>query len=59
MYLSNIRIENYRLLKDVDVSFDRELTLFVGKNNTGKTSVRHWSLKIMIFPFLLSGKAFF
>ena len=39
MYLSKIHIENYRLLKNVDVVFDRNLTLFVGKNNTGKTSV--------------------
>lgn len=39
MYLSKIHIENYRLLKNVDVIFDRDLTLFVGKNNTGKTSV--------------------
>ena len=39
MYLSKIHIENYRLLKNVDVFFDRDLTLFVGKNNTGKTSV--------------------
>lgn len=39
MYLSKLHIENFRLLKNVDVTFDRDLTLFVGKNNTGKTSV--------------------
>ena len=39
MYLSKLHIENFRLLKNVDVAFDRDLTLFVGKNNTGKTSV--------------------
>lgn len=39
MYLSRIHIENFRLLKNVDITFDRNLTLFVGKNNTGKTSV--------------------
>lgn len=39
MYLSKLHIENYRLLKNVDVAFDRDLTLFVGKNNTGKTSI--------------------
>ncbi len=39
MYLSKIHIENFRLLKKVDVTFDRDLTLFVGKNNSGKTSV--------------------
>lgn len=39
MYLRKIHIENYRLQKNVDIEFDRNLTLFVGKNNTGKTSV--------------------
>lgn len=39
MYLSKLHIENFRLLKNVDVTFERDLTLFVGKNNTGKTSV--------------------
>lgn len=39
MFLSKIHIENYRLLKNVDVAIDKSLTLVVGKNNTGKTSV--------------------
>lgn len=39
MYLKKIHIDNYRLLIDVDIVLDQSLTLFVGKNNTGKTSV--------------------
>lgn len=39
MYLSEVHIENYRLLKNVDVVLDQSLTLVVGKNNTGKTSI--------------------
>lgn len=39
MYLSKLHIENYRLLKKVDVVLDQSLTLVVGKNNTGKTSI--------------------
>lgn len=39
MFLSKIHIENYRLLKNVDVVIDKSLTLVVGKNNTRKTSV--------------------
>ena len=39
MYVSKMHIENYRLLKDVTIDFDRSLTLFVGKNNSGKTSI--------------------
>ena len=50
MYLSKIDIENFRLLKDVHIDFDRALTLFVGKNNTGKTSVMN------ILEFILSDK---
>ena len=41
MYLQKIHIENFRLLKSVDIFLDKSLTLIVGKNNTGKTSVAH------------------
>lgn len=39
MYIQKIHIENFRLLKNVDIVLDKSLTLIVGKNNTGKTSV--------------------
>lgn len=39
MYLTKLHIENFRLLKNVDIKIDPSLTLFVGKNNTGKTSI--------------------
>lgn len=48
MYLRELHIENYRLLKNVDLAFDKNLTLLVGKNNTGKTSA------IRILSFLAS-----
>lgn len=41
MYLQRIHIENFRLLKNVDIVLDKSLTLIVGKNNTGKTSIAH------------------
>lgn len=41
MYLQKIHIENFRLLKNVDIVLDQSLTLIVGKNNTGKTSISH------------------
>ncbi len=50
MYLSQMQIKNYRLLKDVSIDFDKSLTLFVGKNNTGKTSIMN------IMEFILSDK---
>ena len=39
MYIQKIHIENFRLLKNVDIVLDKSLTLIVGKNNTGKTAL--------------------
>lgn len=32
MYIQKIHIENFRLLKNVDIVLDKSLTLIVGKN---------------------------
>ena len=48
MYLKKLQVENYRLLKEVSISLDKNLTLFVGKNNTGKTSLME------VIKFLIS-----
>lgn len=37
--LSKINIENYRLLEDFSLDVSDELSLVIGKNNTGKTSI--------------------
>ncbi len=39
MLIKEVRIKNYRLLKDIKLSFDKRSTLIVGRNNTGKTSL--------------------
>ena len=39
MKVKKINIENYRLLKDFSLELKSELSLIVGKNNCGKTSV--------------------
>lgn len=39
MHLSKIRIKNFRRLCDVKIDLDREISIFVGANNSGKTSV--------------------
>ncbi len=39
MKISKIEIENYRLLKSFSMDLEKELSLVIGKNNTGKTSV--------------------
>lgn len=39
MKIESIKIENYRLLKKLSISLEDNLSLVVGKNNTGKTSL--------------------
>jgi putative ATP-dependent endonuclease of OLD family len=39
MHVSDVRVRNFRLLKDVTVSFDEQSTVIVGRNNSGKTSL--------------------
>lgn len=39
MKISRIEIDNFRLLKEFSVDLEESLSLIVGKNNTGKTSL--------------------
>jgi len=39
MYISRIKIQNFRLLKDATLNLKEDLSLLIGKNNTGKTSI--------------------
>ena len=39
MRISKLRIENYRNLDGVSISFDEDVTYIVGENNLGKTNV--------------------
>lgn len=39
MKISKITVKNYRLLKDFSVDLEENLSLIVGKNNSGKTSL--------------------
>ncbi|MDQ1771017.1 AAA family ATPase [Labilibaculum sp. A4] len=39
MHIFNIEIENFRILKDFEINLEEELSLIVGKNNSGKTSI--------------------
>lgn len=38
MNISRIRVTNFRRLKDFQIEFDGGATVFVGPNNSGKTS---------------------
>src|SRR5688500_17394514 len=39
MKIFKIKIKNYRLLKDFSIDLEKDLSLVIGKNNTGKTSI--------------------
>ena len=51
MYLEKIRVQNFRMLENVEIPFletvDDELSLIVGKNNTGKTHRVPWKQGIL------------
>ena len=46
MYLSKITVQNFRLLKKFSVDLEQELSLIIGKNNSGKTSLLYLLDKI-------------
>lgn len=39
MYISKVKVSNFRLLADVELLLEDETTLIVGRNNSGKTSL--------------------
>lgn len=39
MKITKIEVKNYRLLKNFSINLEDNLSLVVGKNNTGKTSL--------------------
>lgn len=39
MYLSQLTIKNFRSIKDLTIDFEKDLNVFVGKNNTGKSTI--------------------
>ncbi len=39
MRLSQIKIENFRGIKNIVVDFERDITVLIGENNTGKTTI--------------------
>ena len=51
MVIKQIQVTNFRLLKDLKIDLQPNLSLVVGKNNVGKTS-----LLIVLDKFLNSGK---
>ncbi len=50
MLIRKIKIQNFRLLKDFSIDLEEDLSLVIGKNNTGKTSL------LSLLERFLSGK---
>lgn len=51
MKIHHVKIENFRLLRDVELGLEDRTTLIVGRNNSGKTSIAE------LFRRLLSDKS--
>lgn len=51
MKINHVKVENFRLLSDVELGLEDRTTLIVGRNNSGKTTIAE------IFRRLLSDKA--
>lgn len=47
MQLKKISIRNFRLLEDVEISFEKKATLIVGRNNSGKTSTTEFFRRLL------------
>jgi predicted ATP-dependent endonuclease of OLD family len=47
MTIQEIEIKNFRLLKDVTLTLDKETTVIVGRNNTGKTSLTELTRRLI------------
>src|SRR3972149_6699694 len=39
MYITRIRLKNYRSFKDATLSFSKDITVIVGPNASGKTNI--------------------
>lgn len=51
MKIRHVKVENFRLLRNVELSLEDQTTLIVGRNNSGKTSIAE------LFRRLLSDRA--
>lgn len=39
MYISKVKIKNYRSIKDLTINFNPSKNIIVGKNNSGKSNI--------------------
>ena len=48
MWLRELQIRNFRKIEDLTIEFPRGLTVLVGENNSGKTTIID-ALRLMLF----------
>jgi predicted ATP-dependent endonuclease of OLD family len=60
MYISKLKIKNFKCFDEVEINFDPNFNLIVGKNNSGKSTIfealRLWQLAIQQFYTKRTGK---
>ena len=53
MYISKIKIKNFKCFNDIEVEFDPNFNLIIGQNNSGKSTIfdalRLWQLAFQKF----------
>ncbi|MBU3032159.1 AAA family ATPase [Paracoccus marinaquae] len=58
MKLNSVAIRNFRRLENVQIDFEDQETLFVGPNNSGKTSATAIFGSVMTFVYLARSMRF-
>lgn len=48
MRINKVRVKNFRLLKDAELCFDEHMTVIVGRNNSGKTSLAELFRRLLL-----------
>lgn len=60
MYISKLRIKNFKCFDEVEIEFDPDFNLIIGENNSGKStifeSLRLWQLAIQQFYMARTAK---
>lgn len=54
MYIQHVEIGNFRKLKAVRIDFSEQKTIFVGANNSGKTSAMVALRRFLVGPSVFS-----